>query len=130
IRRDASDTTTNEPLTIVDAQTFTDRGYTQAGDALNTLTAMTPSTPVTPNNGQSSGSGQQFPNLFNLGPGRTLTLVNGRRFVDSVVAHDNASGTNVDPAVDTNMLPTGLLQRVEVVQAGGSVVYGSDAIAG
>ncbi|MEA3181068.1 MAG: iron complex outerrane recepter protein [Gammaproteobacteria bacterium] len=130
IRREASDTTTNEPLTIVDAQTLTDRGYTQAGDALNALTAMAPSKPVTPNNGQSSGSGQQFPNLFDLGPGRTLTLVNGRRFVDSVVAHNDGSGKNVDPAVDTNMLPTGLLQRVEVVQAGGSVVYGSDAIAG
>ncbi len=130
IRREAADTTTNEPLTIVDSQVLADRGYTQAGDALNKLTAMAPSVPVTPHNGASSGSGQQFPDLFKLGPGRTLTLVNGRRFVNSVVAHNDSGGTNVDPAVDTNMIPTGLLERVDVVQAGGSVVYGSDAIAG
>jgi iron complex outermembrane recepter protein len=130
IRREAADTTTNEPLNIVSAETLTDRGYTQVGDALNSLTAMAPSTPITPHNGSSSGSGQQFPNLFDLGPGRTLTLVNGRRFVNSIVAHNDASGLSVDPAVDTNMIPTGLLERVDVVQGGGSVVYGSDAIAG
>jgi iron complex outermembrane recepter protein len=124
IRREAADTTTTSPLTIVDAQTLTDRGYTQVGDALNTLTAMAPSTPVSPHDGSNTGqSGQQFPNLFDLGPGRTLTLVNGRRFVNSGVGLG-------DSTVDTNMIPTGLLERVDVVQAGGSVVYGSDAIAG
>jgi iron complex outermembrane receptor protein len=130
IRRDAADITTNEPLNIVSAQTLTDRGYTQAGEALNALTAVAPSNPVTLHDGTSSGNGQQFPNLFDLGQGRTLTLVNGRRFVNSVVAHNNASGVGVDPAVDTNIIPTGLLERIDVVEAGGSVVYGSDAIAG
>jgi len=130
IRREAADITTNEPLNIVSAQTLVDRGYTQAGEALNTLTANVPSTPVTAHDGTSSGNGQQFPNLFNLGQGRTLTLVNGRRFVNSVVAHNGALGVGVDPAVDTNMIPTGLLERIDVVEAGGSVVYGSDAIAG
>ncbi len=63
------------------------------------------------------------PNLFNLGPERTLTLVNGRRFVNS--------GTGLgDNTVDTNMILVGLLDRVDVVLGGGSVVYGSDAIAG
>ena len=130
IHRESADLTTNEPLNIVSAQTLTDRGYTQAGEALNALTAVAPSNPVTPHDGTSSGNGQQFPNLFDLGPGRTLTLVNGRRFVDSVVAHNNAAGVGVDPAVDTNIIPTGLLERIDVVEAGGSVVYGSDAIAG
>ena len=132
IRREAADTTTAAPLTIVDAQTMSDRGYTQVGEALNTLTAMAPSAPVTPHNGSSSGSGQQFPNLFNLGPGRTLTLVNGRRFVNSGIGFGTSvTDANAIPTgVDTNMIPTGLLERVDVVEAGGSVVYGSDAIAG
>ena len=123
IHRDASDTTTSAPLQTINVQSLSDRGYTQIGDALNTLTSMTQSTPISPHNGTSSGNGQQFPNLFNLGPERTLSLVNGRRFV--------ASGTGLgDNTVDTNMIPVGLLDHVDVVLGGGSVVYGSDAIAG
>ena len=123
IHRDVSDTTTAAPLNVINAQELSERGYVQAGEALNKLTSMTPSMPITPHNGASSGNGQQFPNLFNLGPERTLTLVNGRRFVGS------GTGLNGN-TVDTNMIPVGLLDRVEVVLGGGSVVYGSDAIAG
>jgi iron complex outermembrane receptor protein len=123
IHRAASDTSTATPLATISVQDLTDRGYLQVGDALNTLTSMAPSTPVTPANGASSGSGQQFPNLFNLGAARTLSLVDGRRFVNS--------GTGLgDNTVDTNMIPTGLLDHIDVVQGGGSVVYGSDGIAG
>lgn len=123
IHRDASDANSNTPLLSISTQDMIDRGYFQAGDALNTLTSMAPSFPITSNTGSSSGSGQQFPNLFNLGAGRTLTLVNGRRFVNS--------GTGLgDNTVDTNMIPVGLLDHVDVVQGGGSVVYGSDGIAG
>jgi outer membrane receptor for ferrienterochelin and colicin len=98
IHRAASDTTTATPLATISAQDLIDRGYIQVGDALNTLTSMAPSVPVSPGNGASSGSGQQFPNLFNLGAARTLSLVNGRRFVNS--------GTGLgDNTVDTNMAP-------------------------
>ena len=132
IHRDVSDTTTNAPLTVVGSDVLPDRGYTQVGEALNQLTANVPQFALTPHDGTSSGSGQDFPNLFNLGAGRTLSLVNGRRFVTSGAASPPTTGvvTLGDNVVDTNMIPTGLLDRVEVVQAGGSVVYGSDAIAG
>src|SRR5215472_5036773 len=73
IHREASDTTTAAPLQTINAQDLSDRGFVQVGDALNTLTSMTQSTPISPHNGLSSGNGQQFPNLFNLGPQRTLT---------------------------------------------------------
>jgi len=132
IHRDASDTTTMAPLTVVSSEVLPERGYTQVGDALNQMTANVPQFALTPHDGTSSGSGQDYPNLFNLGAGRTLSLVNGRRFVTSGVATPPDTGiVNLgDNVVDTNMIPTGLLDRVEVVQAGGSVVYGSDAIAG
>ncbi|MFN4186268.1 MAG: TonB-dependent receptor plug domain-containing protein, partial [Hyphomonas sp.] len=87
------------------------------------ITSATPSAPVANGSGSAAGSGQQFPNLFGLGAGRTLSLVNGRRFVTS------SSGMG-DRVVDTNLIPVGLLERVDVVQAGGAAVYGSDAIAG
>jgi outer membrane receptor protein involved in Fe transport len=128
IHREASDTTTSAPTQTINVQSLSDRGYTQIGDALNTLTSMTQSTPITPHNGTSSGSGQQFPNLFNLGADRTLSLINGRRVVGSGTG---LGGSTVGgSAVDTNMIPVGLLDHVDVVLGGGSVVYGSDAVAG
>jgi iron complex outermembrane receptor protein len=121
IRR--SDTSTAAPVVTVDREVLDERGYVQAGQALNQNTSVVPSTPLADGSGAQSGGGQQYPNLFGLGPGRTLTLVNGRRFVTT------AQGMG-DRVVDTNIIPVGLLSRVDVVQAGGAAVYGSDAIAG
>jgi len=121
IRRSATDTAT--PVQMIDQQLLTDRGFVSAAQALNQLTSGNPSLNLASGGGAPSGSGQQFPALFGLGAGRTLTLVNGRRMVTS------SSGLG-DSQVDANIIPIGLLQRVEVVQAGGAAVYGSDAVAG
>jgi len=130
IRR--SDTATSAPITVVDQQALADRGFTQVGQALNETTANTPARPLSPLNGESSGGGEQYPALFGLGAGRTLTLVNGRRYVTSAGSFSSAgfgSSTN-DSVVDTNMIPIGLLKSVEIVQGGGAAVYGSDAMGG
>ncbi len=58
--------------------------------------------------------------LRDLGPERTLVLVDGKRFVP----YDS------NGIVDLNMIPASLIDRVEVVTGGASAVYGSDAIAG
>lgn len=121
IRR--AETTTEAPVAVIDAQAMQDRGFIQVGQALNELTSNMPQFAMAAGSGSAAGSGQQFPNLFGLGAGRTLTLVNGRRMVTS------SSGLG-DQTVDTNVIPAGLISRVEVAQAGGAAVYGSDAIAG
>ncbi|WP_084421412.1 TonB-dependent receptor domain-containing protein [Henriciella litoralis] len=114
---------TPAPVTSVGEQAFDDRGFVTAADALNDITSLNPDFNQAAGDGSASGSGQQFPELFGLGAGRTLTLVNGRRMVTS------SSGLG-DAQVDANIIPTGLIERIEVVQAGGAAVYGSDAIAG
>jgi outer membrane receptor protein involved in Fe transport len=111
------------PIGTIGAEEFDERGYVTAAEALNAFTSNVPVLNQAPGNGDSSGTGQQFPNLFGLGSGRTLTLVNGHRFVTSSVGLGDAQ-------VDANIVPTGLIERIEVVQAGGAAVYGSDAIAG
>ncbi|PZQ59447.1 MAG: TonB-dependent receptor [Phenylobacterium zucineum] len=121
IRR--TDTTSAAPVTVLDEQALTERGYVNLGEMLNQVTSNVPSFPISTTSGFPAGSGQTSPNLFNLGAGRTLTLLNGRRMVTS------ASGLG-DRTVDTNVIPSGLVQRVDIVQAGGAAVYGSDAIAG
>lgn len=121
IRRTAVDTAA--PVVVVDQQLLTDRGFVSAAQAINQLTSANPALNLAPGTGASSGSGQQFAQLFGLGAGRTLTLVNGRRMVTS------ASGLG-DAQVDANVIPTGLLERIDIVQGSGAAVYGSDAIAG
>jgi outer membrane receptor protein involved in Fe transport len=51
---------------------------------------------------------------------RTLVLVDGRRFVP----------TTVTGVVDSNVVPSALIERVEVVTGGASAAWGSDAVAG
>jgi iron complex outermembrane recepter protein len=58
--------------------------------------------------------------LRGLGPNRTLVLVNGKR----------PAAAATDGYVDLNMIPTSIIERVEVLRDGASTVYGSDAIAG
>lgn len=63
-------------------------------------------------------------NLRNLGASggtTTLTLVNGHRVVGQGILQ-----TYVDPQI----IPPGIIQRVEVIPDGGSSIYGSDAIGG
>lgn len=58
--------------------------------------------------------------LRGLGPNRTLTLVNGKRFASA----------SVNGYVDLNTIPGAIVERVEVLRDGASTIYGSDAIAG
>ncbi|HUF68831.1 MAG TPA: TonB-dependent receptor [Longimicrobiales bacterium] len=133
IRREGSATETTAPVLVIDQRQLVDRGFVQVGQILNETTSVVPSRPLTPFNGSSSGGGEQVPALFGLGAGRTLTLVNGRRFVSTASGFGIPgvlSGATNDSVVDTNIIPTGLLQRVEIVQGGGAAVYGSDAMGG
>lgn len=121
IRRTAS--STSAPVAYVGEEVIEDRGFTTAADIINNTPSMAPQINQADGSGNSSGDGQQYPALFGLGAGRTLTLVNGRRFVTT------SSGMG-EARVDSNIIPTGLIERVEIVQGGGASVYGSDAIAG
>src|SRR3954468_20131967 len=58
--------------------------------------------------------------LRGLGSVRTLVLINGRRHVP-----DGNTGV-----FDTNLIPTSLIERVDIVTGGASAAYGSDAVAG
>ncbi len=69
-----------------------------------------------------ANNGENFLNLRNLGTERTLTLVDGHRFV---------SGSNIGTsAVDTNTIPLAMIDRVEVLTGGASAIYGADAVTG
>lgn len=63
--------------------------------------------------------------LRNLGPGRILFLVNGRRTADYPIPYNNAGNI-----VNISTIPSGLVDRIEVLGQGASAIYGSDAVSG
>ncbi|MDB5498011.1 MAG: TonB-dependent receptor [Phenylobacterium sp.] len=117
-----------QPIQVITSENMERRGFTNIADALNDTPGL--GVPISPIGDQGSfGTGRNFVNLFNLGSNRTLVLVNGRRFVGGNPA-SIFTGANAGGQVDLNSIPAGFVDRIETVQAGGSAVYGSDAIAG
>ena len=70
----------------------------------------------------SEGSGSV--NLRGLGAQRTLVLINGRRMSPNPFGQAGAG------IVDTNIIPSAAIGRVEVLKDGAAATYGSDAIGG
>lgn len=81
---------------------------------LNDLPQVRATTTPQVSNGNTS-TGTAPVDLRGLGTARTLTLINGRRFV----------GEN-----NLNFIPASLVQRMEVVTGGASAAWGSGAVAG
>ncbi|MEO6186548.1 MAG: TonB-dependent receptor [Steroidobacteraceae bacterium] len=112
--------TTPTPVTVLGAETIEDLGITNIGAGAQQLPAFRATTTPTTNGWGSFNVGAQIVNLRGLGVTRNLVLVDGRRF-----APVTREGT-----ADLNLIPSGLVERLEVVTGGASAAYGSDAVAG
>jgi outer membrane receptor protein involved in Fe transport len=71
-------------------------------------------------------------NIRNMGVGNTLTLLNGRRLVNNAGYQTELLGGDYVPtmSVNSNLIPTMGLDRVELLKDGASAIYGADAVAG
>lgn len=110
------------PVTSASVEDLTKAAPTDIADALNKLPQFVGSSSP----GTGSGTFANTPNhgnllnLRGLGPIRTLVLLDGVRLPP----------TNYQGTVDVDILPQLLVKRVDVVTAGASSAYGSDAVAG
>ena len=113
--------TTPTPVQAVTADVI-DKVATTIGDALATLPSVVPTGGAnqTSSGVGAGGNGQASVNLRGLGSARTLTLLDGVRFV----------GARGDGVPNIDIFPSGLIQRVDIVTGGASAAYGSDAVAG
>jgi iron complex outermembrane recepter protein len=123
------------PTTTVDSKTFDQRGYLDVGQALSELPAFATQPSSAANAQPGFGIAQSFVDLYGLGSQRTLTLVNGRRFVSSSTSSLNNNGSNTSNGgpgsqVDLNTIPTKLIDHVDAIGVGGAPIYGADAISG
>lgn len=106
------------PVTTVGAEQIELTGTVTVESLINDLPQVIPGNNRTSNN--SGGENFATLDLRGLGPQRTLILVDGER-----LAASSTSGVT-----DVSQIPTGLIQRVDVVTGGATAVYGSDAMAG
>ena len=113
------------PVTVITRADIDREGFQTVGDMLQTLSQNTSSsftgdlgvTGFTPN--------AQVVNLRNLGPGYTLTLINGRRPPQYPQPYNRDNNV-----VNIAAIPTSIVERIEVLTGGASAIYGSDAVAG
>lgn len=68
--------------------------------------------------------------LRNMGPSRTLILINGKRKNLSSLLYVQFSPGRGETGVDLSAIPQQAIKRVEILRDGASAQYGSDAIAG
>ncbi|WP_207904853.1 TonB-dependent receptor [Novosphingobium sp. PhB165] len=109
-----ADLASNSPQTVVGSDEFKFQGATTVDQVLNRLPQFT----ADANENVSNGSdGTAKINLRNLGSNRVLVLIDGQRLMPS-------------QAINTNFIPSSLIERVDVMSGGASAVYGSDALSG
>jgi iron complex outermembrane receptor protein len=106
-----------QPLRVIDRAELEASGYATFGDFLQRLPEQGAAEGPNVNNG---GDGSTQMALHNLGAQRTLVLVDGKRWVPY-----STSG-----AVDLSTIPNESIERIEILESGGSAIYGSGAIGG
>jgi iron complex outermembrane recepter protein len=111
------DLVANSPVAVVGAEEIALTGNVQVENLLNDLPQVVPG--LTSVNNNPGGIGSTV-DLRGIGVNRTLVLVNGRRWLPAGLAG----------FTDIQTIPTGMIERIEVMTGGASATYGSDAIAG
>lgn len=117
------DAVSSNPITVVSAATLQNSNSLDLESVLAKLPSVGSDGLNNAVSGNSGGNGFEYVDLRNLGPQRTLILVDGQRFVTS-------ANTGAFAGVDFNNIPTEFVDHVEILRDGASPIYGSDAVAG
>ncbi|MGQ4659107.1 TonB-dependent receptor domain-containing protein [Lysobacter sp. F6437] len=117
---------TTSPVQVITADTSVALGQVSSADWLQKSSVASGSTQINNQFGGfvvEGGTGVQTLSLRGLGANRTLVLLDGQR--------PGPAGTRGQVgAFDLSVIPSSILQRVEIVKDGSSSIYGSDAVAG
>lgn len=111
---------TAQPVVALSRAEIEKKGYINVADILQDVTAAgAPSLSRSSSLSSSRDFGGTYVSLRNLGPERSLVLIDGRRM-----------GVSAGGYSDLASIPSAIVERVEVLTDGASALYGSDAIAG
>lgn len=118
IARSGFDTPT--PVTVIGTADFERVAAPNIADALNQLPALKASATPSSSTNLSKIAGANYMDLRGLTYLRTLTLLDGKRYMPA----------SPEGVINVNTIPQAAIGSVEVVTGGASAVYGSDAVAG
>lgn len=111
------------PTVVLSADDIKMSGATNINDLLISMPQFGEGLDSTSGNYSFGNSGLNVIDLRGIGETRTLVLINGKR--PTPLTNDSQT-----LFADIGMIPSELLERVEVLTGGASAVYGSDAVAG
>ncbi|TPE60552.1 TonB-dependent receptor [Sandaracinobacter neustonicus] len=111
---------TPTPVTVVGIEDFQRVATPNIADALNQMPALKASATPQSSTNLSKIAGANYLDLRGLTYLRTLTLVDGKRYMP----------VSPEGVINVNNIPQAVIGSVEVVTGGASAVYGSDAVAG
>ena len=112
------------PLLVITKEDIDNSGFRNLTEVLQSIPSANQSTDNESIQGSFTPNANEL-DLRNLGPGRILYLINGRRTADYPVPFGNAGNIS-----NVGVIPVGLIDRVEVLAQGSSAIYGSDAVTG
>jgi len=114
-----------QPLVVITSDDIDQGGFLSVYEAVASVAQNTGQTVMDGLGGGSNSAANNQLNLRDFGPGRTLVLVNGKRRAN----YPYPSGEG-DASFNWNRIPIGIVERIEILTAGASAVYGADAVAG
>lgn len=116
----------SSPIQVITAETATLEGLVDTASLLQGSSLASGATQLNntfQNFVTNGGIGAQTIDLRGCGDTRTLVLIDGKR--------PGSSGTRgAVAALDLNVVPQSIIQRVEILKDGASTIYGSDAVCG
>ncbi|MFV5683832.1 TonB-dependent receptor domain-containing protein [Flavobacterium sp. GB2R13] len=122
-----SNTTTTLPIDVVSFEDLTTTGQVTFDKALQ-YKIPSFNTVQTPVNDATSLLDPY--EIRNMGPSRTLILINGKRKNLSALLYVQTAPGQGETGADISGIPIDAIERVEILRDGASPQYGSDAIAG
>ncbi|SFK73829.1 Secretin and TonB N terminus short domain-containing protein [Lysobacter sp. cf310] len=111
------------PITVISAEQLEREGHATVFEALETL-VMANGAVETELSGGFSANAHPL-NLRGLGPGRSLLLIDGRRAADYPFPYEGRSNFQ-----NFGNIPSGAVDRIEILAGGASAIYGADAVSG
>ena len=112
------------PLLVITKEDIDNSGFKSVTEALQSIPSANEYTQNESFTNSFTPNANEL-DLRNLGPGRVLFLINGRRTADYPIPFNNAGNI-----INTGVIPVGLVDRIEVLSQGASAIYGSDAVSG
>lgn len=112
------------PLLVITKEDIDNSGFRNVTEALQSIPSANQYTQNESLNNNFTPNANEL-DLRNLGPGRVLYLINGRRTADYPLPYNNAGNIS-----NIGVVPAGLVDRIEILSQGASAIYGSDAVTG